>query len=570
MRSAEWFGQSGKTGFIYRSHAKSMGFPDDVFDGRPVIGIANSWSELAPCNAHLRQLAEAVKRGVWERGGFPLEFPTMSLGETLVRPTAMLYRNLMAMEVEEAIRSNPLDGVVLLGGCDETTPAQVMGAVSADLPTILVTGGPMISGRFRGAPVGSGTDVWRMAEEERAGALARVDLVEAESCVSRSHGHCTTMGTASTMACVMEALGLQLPGSSTVSAVDAERCKIGQRAGRRVVDMVRERLAPSVILTRQSFENAVRVNAAVGGSTNAIIHLLAIAGRAEIELTLDDFDSLAKDVPVLVDVKPHGRFQLDDLDGAGALPAVMREMGDLLHSGTLTVTGGTTGDNIEGAECWNREVVRTRDDPFLLPGGHAVVLHGNLCPDGAVLKVSAASPEFLRHEGKALVFDSYEAYIAASDGDMTDADPSTVLIVRNAGPIGYPGMPEIANLPLPKRLLRQGIRDLVRISDARMSGTAFGTVVLHVAPEAAAGGPLALVRSGDRIILDTDRRLLSMEVEQTEIERRRVESTHTVPLSRPPGGYVALYRSHVLQANRGGDFDFLLGRRGSSVPRESF
>jgi len=570
LRSEAWFAQEGKVGFVHRSHSKSEGIPDDVFDGRPVIGIANSWSELAPCNAHLRQVAEAVKRGVWERGGFPLEFPTMSLGETLVRPTAMLYRNLMAMEVEEAIRSNPLDGVVLLAGCDKTTPAQVMGAISADLPTILVTGGPMMSGRFRARPVGSGTDVWRMAEETRAGEMTAADLRAAESCVSRSNGHCTTMGTASSMACVTEALGLQLPGSATVAAVDAERYKIAQLAGRRIVDMVAEDLRPSVWLTRESFENAVRVNAAVGGSTNAVIHLLAMAGRAEVPLTLDDFDTLGADVPVLVDIKPHGRFLMEEFDGAGGLPAVMREMGDLLHLSAMTVTGRTVGENIAAAQCWDREVIRTREEPLMGPGGHAAVLHGNLCPDGAVLKLSAASPELLVHRGRALVFDSYEAYVAAADGELAEADADTVLIVRNVGPRGYPGMPEVGNLPLPKRLLRQGVRDMVRISDARMSGTAYGTVILHVAPEAAAGGPLALVRTGDTIVLDAGRRSLIMEVDEQELQRREAA---LVPSADPPGvttGYVGLYRRHVLQADHGADFDFLVGRRGSPVPRESY
>jgi len=586
LRSQSWFGQEGKTGFVHRSHSKSEGYPDDVFDGRPVIGIANSWSDLAPCNVHLRQVAEAVKRGVWERGGFPLEFPTMSLGETLVRPTAMLYRNLMAMEVEEAIRSNPLDAVVLLAGCDKTTPAQVMGAVSADLPAIVVTGGPMINGRFRGVQVGSGTDVWRLSEDERAGAITAADLRAAESCVSRSHGHCTTMGTASTMACVVEALGLQLPGSATIPAVEAGRYKIAQLAGRRIVDMVREDLRPSRILTREAFENAVVVNAAVGGSTNAVIHLLAIAGRAEVPLVLDDFDALGAKVPVLVDLKPHGRFLMDDLDGAGGLPAVMRELGDLLHTDALTVTGKTVGENVADARCWSAEVIRTRSEPLLPPGSHTAVLRGNLCPDGAVLKLSAASPSLLRHRGRALVFDSYEEYVAAADGEMPEAGPDSVLVVRNAGPRGYPGMPEVGNLPLPKRLLREGVRDMVRISDARMSGTAYGTVVLHVAPESAAGGPLGLLCTGDEVVLDAEARRLAMVVPDEELARRRAaaeeddvgaeatdgraSSGEAAPGGGRGGGYAELYLRHVLQADRGVDLDFLVGRRGSAVPRESY
>ncbi len=569
LRSQSWFGQAGRAGFVHRSHSKSQGLPDDVFDGRPVIGIANAWSELAPCNVHLRQVADAVKRGVWERGGLPLEFPTMSLGETLVRPTAMLYRNLMAMEVEEAIRSNPLDAVVLLAGCDKTTPAQVMGAVSADLPTIVVTGGPMLSGRYRGRAVGSGTDVWRMSEEARAGEITEVDLRAAEACVSRSNGHCTTMGTASTMACVTEALGLALPGSATVAAVDAQRYKIAQLAGRRIVDMVLENLRPSAILSRPAFENAVRVNAAVGGSTNAIIHLLAIAGRAEVALCLEDFDTLGANVPVLVDIKPHGRFLMDELDAAGGVPAVMHELGDLIHLDPITVTGRTVGENVAGAVCWDRQVIRTRAEPLMAPGSHAAVLHGNLCPDGAVVKLSAASPSLLVHRGAALVFDSYEHYVTSAEEEMPEVDAGSVLILRNAGPKGYPGMPEVANLALPRQLLRQGVRDMVRISDARMSGTAFGTVVLHVAPEAAAGGPLALVRTGDMISLDAHRRSLDMEVDDAELERRR---GRLAPPPDPPGvatGYVELYRRHVMQADRGADFDFLVGRRGSPVPRES-
>lgn len=595
LRSQSWFGQEGKSGFVHRSHSKSEGYPDDVFDGRPVIGIANSWSDLAPCNVHLRQVAEAVKRGVWERGGVPMEFPTMSLGETLVRPTAMLYRNLMAMEVEEAIRSNPLDAVVLLAGCDKTTPAQVMGAVSADLPTIVVTGGPMINGRFRGVQVGSGTDVWRLSEDERAGTITPADLRAAESCVSRSNGHCTTMGTASTMACLVEALGLQLPGSATVPAVEAGRYKIAQLAGRRIVDMVGEDLRPSQVLTRRAFENAIVVNAAIGGSTNAVLHLLAIAGRAEVPLVLDDFDALAASVPVLVDLKPHGRFLMDDLDGAGGLPAVMRELGDLLHGDALTVTGLTVAANVSGARCWNPDVIRRRAEPLLPPGSHTAVLRGNLCPDGAVLKLSAASPALLRHRGPALVFDSYEEYVAAADGEMPEADAGSVLVVRNAGPRGYPGMPEIGNLPLPRRLLREGVRDMVRISDARMSGTAYGTVVLHVAPEAAAGGPLALLRTGDEVVLDVDARSLDVSMPDEELARRRAQIDAETPADNGGdrhggdrhggddgsggdghdrgargGGYVELYRRHVLQADRGADFDFLVGRRGSPVPRASY
>ncbi|MGH9065833.1 MAG: IlvD/Edd family dehydratase, partial [Acidimicrobiales bacterium] len=523
LRSAAWFGQEGKLGMVYRSHSKSQGYADDVFDGRPVIGIANSWSELAPCNVHLRAVAEAVKRGVWERGGLPLEFPTMSLGETLVRPTSMLYRNLMAMETEESIRSNPLDAVVLLAGCDKTTPAQVMGATSVDLPAILVTGGPMINGRFRGEAVGSGTDVWRLSENARAGAVSAADLRLAEGCVSRSNGHCTTMGTASTMACLTEALGLQLPGSAAIPAVDAGRYKVAQAAGRRIVEMVDEDLRPSRLLTREAFENAIRVNAAIGGSTNAVVHLLAMAGRAGVALDLDDFDRLGEAVPVLVDLKPTGRFLMEELAAAGGLPAVLLEIADLLHLDALTVTGRTLGEELEGVACFDREVVRPRHAPLLPAGNHTIVLRGNLCPDGAVLKLSAASPDLLRHRGRALVYDSIEEYDAAMDTELPGVDATTVLVLRNAGPRGYPGMPEVGNLPLPRRLLQAGVRDMVRLSDARMSGTAYGTVVLHVAPESAVGGPLALVRSGDWVVLDAPARRLDMEVPEPELARRAGE-----------------------------------------------
>ncbi|MGH9059770.1 MAG: dihydroxy-acid dehydratase, partial [Acidimicrobiales bacterium] len=455
-----------------------------VFDGRPVIGIANSWSELTPCNAHLRDLAEAVKRGVWQAGGFPLEFPTMSLGETLMRPSTMLFRNLMAMEVEESIRANPLDGVVLLAGCDKTTPAQLMGAASVDLPAVMVTGGPMLNGKFRGCDIGSGTDVWRMSEDVRAGAMTEADFFEAEACMSRSHGHCMTMGTASTMACMTEALGLTFPGAAALPAVDAGRYRVAQRAGQRIVAMVAEELRPSRILTRAAFENAIRANAAVGGSTNAVLHLLALAGRVGVPLALDDFDRLGAEVPTLVDLKPSGRFLMEDFAYAGGLPAVLAEIADLLHLDTTTVTGRTLGEELAGARCHNREVIRPRAEPLLPAGTGTVVLRGNLAPDGAVLKVSAATPELCQHRGKALVFDSIEDYEEAVDRPDLEVDPSDVLVVRHAGPRGYPGMPEIGNLALPAKLLAAGVTDMVRISDARMSGTSYGTVVLHTAPEA--------------------------------------------------------------------------------------
>ena len=566
LRSAAWFAATGKLGFYHRSHTKSEGFPDDCFAGRPVIGVASSWSELTPCNVHLHDLASSVKAGVWQAGGFPLEFPVMGLGETLLRPTAMLYRNLAAMEIEETLRANPLDGVVLLAGCDKTTPAMVMGATSVDLPTILLTGGPMINGRFRGKTVGSGTDLWRFSEDVRAGLMAPEDLVAAEACVSRSNGHCTTMGTASTMACLTETLGLQLPGAALIPAVDARRKVMAHQAGRRAVEMVREGLRPSRILTRDAFENAIRANAALGGSTNAVVHLLAMAGRAGVPLSLDDFDRLGADVPTLADCKPSGRFLMDDLDAAGGVPAVLAEIADLLHLDAITVTGQPLGSAVVGAPCWDREVIRPRSEPLLQPGRGTVALRGNLCPDGAVLKLSAATPELCRHRGRARVWDSIEAYNAAADDDGLDVSAADVLVLRGAGPRGYPGMPEVGNLAIPKALLRQGVRDMVRISDARMSGTSYGTVVLHVSPESEVGGPLALLRDGDMVNLDVDARRLDVEVEDSELARRRAEW-------RPPprsgdDGYIGLYRQHVQQAHLGADFDFLVGTRGHAVPRQ--
>jgi L-arabonate dehydrase len=565
LRSASWFAETGKLGFYHRSHTKSEGFPDDLFDGRPVVGIGASWSELTPCNVHLHDLANSVKAGVWQAGGFPLEFPTMGLGETLMRPTAMLYRNLAAMEIEEHLRASPLDAVVLLTGCDKTTPAALMGAASADLPAIVVTGGPMINGRFRGEQVGSGTDLWRFSEEVRAGTMDPADLVAAEACVSRSNGHCTTMGTASTMACLTEALGMTLPGSAAIPAVDARRKVIAQLAGRRAVEMVREGLRPSAVLTRAAFENAIRANAAIGGSTNAVVHLLAIAGRAGVDLELDDFDRLGRDVPTLVDLKPSGRHLMDDFAAAGGLPAVLAEIADLLNLDALTVTGRTLGEEIKGAPCWDREVIRTRREPLQPPGRSTAVLHGNLCPDGAVIKLSAISPELGRHRGRARVWDSIEDYDRTADDETVGIDPADVLVLRYAGPRGYPGMPEVGNLQLPRSVLKQGVRDMVRISDARMSGTSYGTIVLHVSPEADAGGPLALVRDGDWIELDVDQRTLTLDVDDAELARRRQE--WAPPVHEETSGYAALYRAHVLQADKGADFDFLVGRRGHPVPR---
>ncbi|MEU2787275.1 IlvD/Edd family dehydratase, partial [Streptomyces sp. NPDC007110] len=545
------------------------GFGHEVFDGRPVIGIATSASELAPCNAHLTRVAEAVKRGVWQAGALPLQFPTMATGETLMRPTAMLYRNLMAMEVEELIRANPLDGVVLLSGCDKTTPAMLMGAASVDLPAVMVTGGPMLNGKFRGQDVGSGTHVWKFEEDLKTGRMSEEECFFAEGCMARSNGHCMTMGTASTMACMAEALGMQLPGSAAWPAVDSRRMETAQAAGQRIVAMVEEELRPSRILTRAAFENAVRVNAAIGGSTNAVIHLTAIAGRVGVELGLRDFDELVRAVPTLVNLMPSGTYLMEDFCYAGGLPAVMAELldGGLLHGGPVTVTGRTVAENTESAERYDTDVITPLDAPFQPAGTGIAVLSGNLCPDGAVIKQSAASPHLLTHRGPARVFDSPEAYHEVADDPDLDIDENTVIVIRNAGPKGYPGMPEVSNVPLPAKLLKAGVTDMVRICDGRMSGTGYGTVVLHVAPEAAVGGPLALVRDGDPIVLDVPGRTLRLDVDDAELARRRQE--WTPPAEQYSSGYTWLYTQHVEQADRGADFTFLRGSRGHAVPRDS-
>jgi L-arabonate dehydrase len=567
-RSAAWFGRRDKNGFIHRGWMRNQGWPADVFDGRPVIGICNTWSELTPCNGHLRALADHVKRGVWEAGGFPVEFPVMSTGESNMRPTAMLFRNLVSMDVEESIRANPIDGVVLLCGCDKTTPALVMGAASCDVPAIVVSGGPMLNGKFQGQDIGSGTDLWRFSEDVRAGAMSQDAFADAEGCMSRSAGHCMVMGTASTMASMVEALGLALPQNGSIPAVDARRGALAHVAGRRIVAMVREDLRISRILTGDAFENAIRVNGAVGGSTNAILHLLAIAGRVDVSVTLDDWDRLGHDVPTLVDLKPSGRFLMEDFYYAGGLPAVIRTLAehDLLHREALTVNGHTVWDNCATAPNWNQEVIRPFDRPLVTHGG-IVVLRGNLAPDGAVLKPSAASPHLLRHRGPAVVFETIEAYQARIADPDLEVDEMSVLVLKNCGPKGYPGMAEVGNMGLPPKLLRRGVTDMVRISDARMSGTAYGTVVLHVCPEAAVGGPLALVRDGDLIALDVEQRSLHLEVADEELARRR--EAWRAPDPPPNGGYQALYVQHVMQADRGADFDFLLGCRGNAVARES-
>jgi len=565
-RSQAWFGRLDRDGFIYRSWLKNRGIPHDQFDGRPVIGICNTYSELTPCNSHFRTLADQVKTGVWEAGGFPLEFPVMSLGETMLRPTAMLFRNLASMDVEESIRGNPIDGVVLLMGCDKTTPALMMGASSVDLPTIGISGGPMLSGKFRGQELGSGTDVWKMSEEVRAGQMSQEDFFEAEGCMHRSHGHCMTMGTASTMACMVESLGMALPGNAAIPAVDGRRNILARASGRRIVQMVKDNLVMSKILTRQAFENAIKVNAAIGGSTNAVIHLLAIAGRIGVKLNLDDWDALGHALPCLVDLQPSGRHLMEDFYYAGGLPAVIRELGPLLNRDALTVNGNTLWDNCKDAPNWNREVIHAFDAPFKPHAGIAV-LRGNLSPDGAVIKPSAATPALLRHTGRAVVFEDSEDMHRRLDDESLDVDENCVLVLKNCGPRGYPGMAEAGNMPLPPKVLRKGITDMVRISDARMSGTAYGTVVLHVTPEAAAGGPLALVQNGDMVELDVEARKLHLHVSDEELARRRAAwQPPAPPMER---GWTRLYFEHVQQANLGADMDFLVGKSGAAVPKDN-
>ena len=565
-RSQAWFGRGDRDGFIYRSWVKNRGIPHDQFDGRPVIGICNTYSELTPCNSHFRVLAEQVKTGVWEAGGFPLEFPVMSLGETLLRPTAMLFRNLASMDVEESIRGNPIDGVVLLMGCDKTTPSLLMGAASCDLPTIGVSGGPMLSGKFRGRDLGSGTDVWRMSEEVRAGHMSQEEFFEAESCMHRSHGHCMTMGTASTMASMVEALGMSLPGNAAIPAVDGRRNVLARASGRRIVEMVESNLVMSQILTRQAFENAIRVNAAIGGSTNAVIHLLAIAGRIGVKLLLSDFDALAHELPCLLNLQPSGRYLMEDFYYAGGLPAVIRELDAVIDRSALTANGETLWNNCKDAPNWNRDVIHAYQEPFKKAAGIAV-LHGNLCPDGAVIKPSAATPALLKHTGRAVVFENSEEMHRLLEDESLDVDETCILVLKNCGPKGYPGMAEAGNMPLPRKVLRKGITDMVRVSDARMSGTAYGTVVLHVAPEAAAGGPLALVKNGDRIELDVAARRLQLHVADEELARRR--AAWTPPESPMVRGWTRLYFDHVQQANLGADLDFLVGKSGAAVPKDN-
>lgn len=567
LRSQEWYGKNDKDGFGHRSWMKNQGYPHDVFTGRPVIGICNTFSELNPCNAHFRDLADWVKRGVWEAGGFPLEFPVMSLGESQLRPTAMLFRNLASMDVEESIRGNPIDGVVLLMGCDKTTPSLLMGAASCDLPTIGLSGGPMLKGIHRGRELGSGTSLLRMAEELAAGRLPMCEFLDAEGAMNRSKGHCMTMGTASSMASMVEALGMSLPENAAIPAVDARRNTLAQMTGRRIVDMVREDLRMSRILTREAFENAIFNNAAIGGSSNAVIHLLALARRVGVPLCLDDWDRLGSRLPCLVNLLPSGQHLMEDFFYAGGVPVVLRELGDagVLHRNALTVNGRTIWENVAKAECWNRDVIRPFSQPFMAHSGIAV-LRGNIAPNGCIIKPSAASEHLLRHRGRAVVFENIEELHTQVVDESLDIDENCVMVLKNCGPRGYPGMAEVGNMPLPPKLLRRGIKDMVRVSDARMSGTAYGTVLLHVSPEAAAGGPLALVQTGDMVKLDVPARQVHLEVDDRVLEQRRAKWT---PPPIPTRGWAKLYVEHVLQADEGADLDFLVGHSGSAVPRES-
>lgn len=565
LRSSNWFARGGKDGFIYRAWLKKQGIPSYELEGKPIIGICNTWSELTPCNSHFRELAEAVKRGVLEAGGYPLEFPVMSLGETLIKPTAMLYRNLVSMDVEESIRANPLDGVVLLCGCDKTTPALVMGACSVNLPSIVVSGGPMLTGRHMGRSI-STSDVWRFSEEVRAGRMTNEEFAMAEAGMCRSDGHCAVMGTASTMACMVESLGLSLPQNAAIPAPDAARKVIAQLSGAEAVRMVQENRRPSDILTREAFENAIRVNAAIGGSTNFVLHLMAIAGRIGVELNLQDMDTFSANIPLIANLQPSGLYFMEDLYYAGGLPAVMNALLEHLHKNCVTANGKTIGENYAASATYNKEVIATLEAPFN-PVSGIVVLKGNICEEGAVIKPSAASAHLMQHTGKAVVFEDIDDYKQRIDDPDLDVDETCVLVLKNVGPRGYPGMPEVGNLGLPAKLLAKGVTDMVRISDGRMSGTGFGTVVLHVSPEAAAGGALALIRNGDMITLDVHNRRLHAEITPGEMERRKAAWKPAYPQSAR--GYVQLYQRHVEQAHLGADLDFLKGSSGSEVTRDS-
>jgi L-arabonate dehydrase len=565
LRSRAWFGRKGKDGFIYRAWMKNQGIPDYEFENKPVIGICNTWSELTPCNAHFRELAESVKRGVLEAGGFPVEFPVMSLGETLMKPTAMLYRNLASMDVEESIRANPLDGVVLLCGCDKTTPSLVMGACSVDIPTIVVSGGPMLTGNHRGHQLGT-SDIWRYHDDVRTGKILEEELLTIEAAMCRSHGHCAVMGTASSMACMVESLGLSLPGNAAIPAADSRRKVLAQLSGLRIVQMVKDDLKLSDILIRKAFENAIKVNAAIGGSTNFVIHLLAIAGRIGVELELKDFDVLSKNIPLIANLQPSGKYFMEDLFYAGGLPVVLKALDGILHRDCITVNGQTISANYSKAIGYNSEVITTVDAPFNTATGLAI-LTGNLCENGAVIKPSAASPHLMQHTGKAVVFENIEDFKTRIDTDDLEVDETSVLVLKNVGPRGYPGMPEVGNMGIPKKILEKGVQDMVRISDGRMSGTGFGTVVLHVSPEAAMGGNFAMIRTGDVITLDVTGRSLNVAVTPEEFAERKKQYVPQIEITTR--GYVKLYTDHVQQAHLGADMDFLVGGSGSKVLRDS-
>ena len=565
LRSKEWFGKNDKMGFVHRSWLRNQGYPDDYFNGKPVIGICNTRSELTPCNGHLREVAEVVKRGVLEAGGFPLEFPVMSLGETIMRPTTMLFRNLSSMDTEESIRANPLDGIVLLTGCDKTTPSTIMGACSVDLPTIVVPGGPMLNGRFRGETIGSGSFNWMIKEKQKKDEFDAKDLREAEVCAARSIGHCNTMGTASTMATMSEALGLTLPGFSSIPAADSRKKVMQQLSGRRIVEMVNEDLRMSKLLTRKAFENAIVTNAAVGGSTNLIIHLIAIARRIGVDLKLEDFDAIGSQIPLLVNLMPSGKYLMEDFFYAGGLPVVMKELGNLLHQDIITANGKTFNENYAKAICYDDNVISKIDNPLQENAGIAV-LKGNLCENGSVIKPSAATPKLMKHTGKAVVFETMEDYHKRIDDPNLEIDENSVIVLKGVGPKGYPGMPEVGNVDLPEKLIMKGVKDIVRISDGRMSGTAYGTVVLHVSPESSVGGTLAVVQNGDMITLDVEKRLLQLNISDEELNKRKADWRAPEPLAKR--GYVKMYLDHVEQAELGADLDFLVGGSGAKVDRD--
>ncbi|OSQ35840.1 L-arabinonate dehydratase [Thalassospira mesophila] len=568
LRSQGWFGGTSKDNIYHRSWMKNQGLPADLFDGRPVIGICNTWSQLTPCNAHLRDLAERVKHGIYEAGGLPLEFPVFSPGESTLRPTAMMFRNLCAMDVEEALRGTPLDGVVLMVGCDKTTPALLMGASSVDIPAIVVTGGPMLNGKWRGQDIGSGTSLWQLSEDRKAGKISTEDFLDAEMAMSRSPGSCNTMGTASSMASMAEALGMALSGNAAIPAVDSRRRVMAHLTGRRIVQMVKDDLKPSDVMTKDAFENAIRVNGAIGGSTNAVIHLLAIAGRLGVDLTLDDWDRLGRDIPTIVNLQPSGKYLMEEFFYAGGLPVVIKALAESgqIHKDAITVSGETMWDQVAEVRNWNDDVILPFEKALTQHGGIAVV-KGNLAPNGAVLKPSAASEHLMTHRGRAVVFEDIDDYKGKINDESLDIDENCIMVLKNCGPKGYPGMAEVGNMGLPPKVLRKGITDMVRISDARMSGTAYGTVVLHTSPEAAAGGPLAIVQNGDMIELDVPNRRLHLDVPDDEITRRLAAWQTTVPI--PASGYASLYYSHVIGADKGADFDFLLGGRGKEIPKDS-